>query len=114
MYDTMAWPSTWAAPDERMLQCALWAMATTHFARAAGDRAAVGTPGAWTRRRDELLATLRQMIGPFPERTPFKARVTGRLDKERYAIEKVLFESRPHFYVTASLYLPRTAGRAEG
>jgi hypothetical protein len=82
----MAWPSTWAAPDERMLQCALWALTTTHFARAAGDRAAVGTPGAWTRRRDELLATLRQMIGPFPERTPFKARVTGRLDKERYAI----------------------------
>ena len=51
-----------------------------------------------------------QQIGPFPERTPLHARVVGRLTGEGYRIEKVMFESRPHHHVTASLYLPEAKG----
>ena len=51
-----------------------------------------------------------KQIGPFPKRTPLNARVVGRLDGEGYRIEKVMFESRPHHHVTASLYLPKTKG----
>lgn len=46
-------------------------------------------------------------FGRFPERTPLNARVTGIVDRESYRIEKIIFESRPRFYVTANLYVPK-------
>jgi len=49
--------------------------------------------------------------GAFPERTPLNARTVGVIEREGYKIEKVIFESQPKFYVTASLYVP-TRGRA--
>ncbi len=55
---------------------------------------------------------IRLSFGPEPERTPLNARVTGRLEREQYVIEKLIFESRPNFPVTANLYLP--AGRSQG
>jgi dienelactone hydrolase len=48
-------------------------------------------------------------FGPFPEKTPLNAKVTGTLERDAYTIEKVVFESRPGFYVTANLYLPKGA-----
>ena len=50
---------------------------------------------------------IRQCFGPEPERTPLNSRITGRLDRDQYAIEKVIFESRPKFLVTANLYVPK-------
>jgi cephalosporin-C deacetylase-like acetyl esterase len=41
-----------------------------------------------------------------PQRTPLHATITGRVNRERYRIEKLVFQSRPGFYVTANLYLP--------
>jgi dienelactone hydrolase len=46
-------------------------------------------------------------FGPFPEKTPLKPRLTGILERDSYRIEKVIFESRPDFYVTANLYIPK-------
>jgi len=54
--------------------------------------------------REQMLKNL----GGFPERTPLNARVVGVLERTAYRIEKVIFESQPHFYVTANLYLPTT------
>ncbi|WP_439620710.1 alpha/beta hydrolase family protein [Gemmata sp.] len=48
-------------------------------------------------------------FGPFPEKTPLNAQVTGTLDRDAYTVEKVVFESRPRFFVTANLYLPKGA-----
>ena len=48
-------------------------------------------------------------FGPFPEKTPLNAKVTGTLERDAYAIEKVVFESRPNFFVTANLYVPKGA-----
>jgi cephalosporin-C deacetylase-like acetyl esterase len=45
-------------------------------------------------------------LGARPERTPLNARVVGTLDRGDFRIEKIIFESRPGFYVTANLYLP--------
>lgn len=53
---------------------------------------------------------LRQALGKMPARTPLKARVTGVLREEGFTIEKVLFESRPGFYVTANVYRPAGKG----
>ena len=45
-------------------------------------------------------------MGGFPARCPLNARVTGTLERGAYRIEKVLFESRPKFFVTGHLYVP--------
>jgi cephalosporin-C deacetylase-like acetyl esterase len=67
------------------------------------DRGAMEARGQTV--RDELTALLG---GPFPDKTPLNARITGRLDFPGYSVEKVIFESQPGFPVTASLYLPKS------
>ena len=47
-------------------------------------------------------------LGGLPERTPLNARTVGTLDRGDYRVEKIIFESRPGFYVTANLYLPKS------
>jgi dienelactone hydrolase len=47
-----------------------------------------------------------ESFGPLPERTPLNAKITGKVERDTYRIEKVLFESRPGFPVTANLYIP--------
>lgn len=50
---------------------------------------------------------IRQCFGQEPPRTPLNAWTTGIVERDSYTIEKVIFESRPHFPVTANLYLPK-------
>jgi dienelactone hydrolase len=63
------------------------------------------------RRRETGRRELFRCVGldPLPPRTPLNARVTGVLKRRGYRIEKVLFESRPNFPVTAHLYVPDSA-----
>ena len=63
---------------------------------------------------DALAAEARQrlleMWGPLPpEKTPLNVQVTGGIDRGDYAIEKIIFESRPQLYVTANVYRPKIA-----
>ena len=55
---------------------------------------------------DEVREKLRKTIGPFPEKTPLNPRITGTLAKDGYRVEKLVYESRPDFYVTAALFVP--------
>lgn len=48
-----------------------------------------------------------ECFGRFPEKTPLNPRITGKLERDAYTVEKVIFESRPGFLVTANLYLPK-------
>ncbi len=50
---------------------------------------------------------IRDCFGPFPEKTPLKPRVMKVVQRETYHIENVIFESRPGFFVTANLYVPK-------
>lgn len=52
--------------------------------------------------KEKLLRT----IGPFPEKTPLNARVTGVVKKDEYRVEKLIYESIPGYFVTAALFLP--------
>jgi len=61
-----------------------------------------------SRRRAYVRERMLKYLGGFPERTPLNARVVGVLQRPGYRIEKVMFESQPHFFVTANLYLPTT------
>jgi dienelactone hydrolase len=55
----------------------------------------------------EVRAKIQQCFGPWPEKTPLNPRITGVVERDTYTIEKVIFESRPNFPVTANLYLPK-------
>lgn len=58
----------------------------------------------------DVRTKVQQCFGPWPEKTPLNARTTGVIERDAYRIEKVIFESRPGFPVTANLYIPK--GRA--
>ena len=58
------------------------------------------------KRGDLLRERMMADLGGFPEKTPLNARVVGVVERPKYRIEKIIFESQPHFYVTANLYLP--------
>jgi dienelactone hydrolase len=66
---------------------------------------------------EAYVASVRKRIGtcfgPFPEKTPLNAKVTGELKRDAYTIEKVVFESRPGLYVTANLYVPHAAKKGK-
>jgi hypothetical protein len=67
----------------------------------------VNTVKDWERFRDKGLAAMRNQIGPLPERTPLHETVTRRSNLgDGFVIENIVYESRPHFIVTANLYLP--------
>jgi dienelactone hydrolase len=56
---------------------------------------------------EDVRKKIRLCFGPLPDKTPLKPRVTGVVERDAFRIEKVLFESRPGFLVTANLYVPR-------
>lgn len=67
------------------------------------------------RRKQHVREKILEIIGGLPDHAgPLNAKVTGRIEKPNYVIEKVIFESLPQFYVTANLYLPKQPGRHPG
>lgn len=56
----------------------------------------------------DVQARIAKTFAPMPKKkTPLNPQITGTLDRDGYTIEKVIFESRPKFFVTAHLYLPK-------
>jgi len=63
-------------------------------------------------RKKVVRERLLKSIGGLPDyRGPLNARVVGQIPANGYVIEKVIYESLPHFYVTANLYRPNQPGR---
>lgn len=62
----------------------------------------------------DIRRRIQNCFGPWPEKTPLNARITGVVERDAYRIEKVIFESRPEFLVTANLYLPKGRTPAPG
>lgn len=91
----------------RCLPDYLSGLAADAYARRNARIASLTTPAAirdyqmWARR------TFQQLAGDLPERTPLHLRTTGSLDRSRYRVEKMVYESRPGLFVTANLYLPK-------
>ena len=58
--------------------------------------------------RAKVRNKLLEMWGPLPaEKTPLHPRHIATIDRSDYVIEKIIYESRPRFYVTANLYRPK-------
>jgi dienelactone hydrolase len=82
---------------------------------AAQSLAEITTLRDWTERRAGYREELFEMFGlsPRPEKTELRATITGRLEHEKFFVEKLHFQSLPGLYVTADLYVPKNlAGRA--
>ncbi|UCF36106.1 MAG: acetylxylan esterase, partial [Acidobacteriota bacterium] len=54
----------------------------------------------------EVRKKIQDSFGPWPAKTPLNPRITGVVERDSFKIEKVIFESRPNFLVTANLYIP--------
>ena len=57
-------------------------------------------------RQQEVRMKLLDLMGGNFEMTPLNAKVLGSTQLDGFRIEKILYESQPHFFVTALLYLP--------
>lgn len=69
--------------------------------------ASLKTPEDWKGHIRKIRDFVVRSTGPLPERTPLNARITGRIEREDYRVEMILFESRPDFLVSGNLYLPK-------
>ena len=68
---------------------------------------AAASPTDFARWQENARSRFLKLIGGLPdEKTPLNVRLTGELRREGYTIRKIIFESRPEFYVTANLYVP--------
>lgn len=91
----------------RMVQEYFVAQVRQVEAQADGRRAMLNT------RRDaeayvrDVRDKIQRSFGSWPEKTPLRPRITGVVERDQYRIEKVIFESRPNFLVTANLYIPK-------
>lgn len=68
---------------------------------------AIKTKDDWEKFRDDKLAKLKGSLGTFPP-APKNVKVvtTKKLQGDGFAVENIIYESRPNFYVTANLYVP--------
>jgi cephalosporin-C deacetylase-like acetyl esterase len=103
---TVLRPNAKGSPPNKMLYAYLQAQAKKHFDARRQAVAALKTPADVKRRQADLKARFRAALGGFPEKTPLKARVVGKVKRDGYRIERVIYESRPNHHVTANLYLP--------
>ena len=63
-------------------------------------------------RKQIVRRRLLDILGGLPDyKGPLKSRVIAQLRNDSYSIEKVIYQSLPHFYVTANLYRPNLPGR---
>src|SRR5579872_1839048 len=81
----------------------------------------IGSKAEWEARRERIRRQVLVSCGlyPLPPRTPLKARVFDRVERDGYSIEKVYFQTYPGFYLAGNLYRPlaksgRAVGRAPG
>jgi cephalosporin-C deacetylase-like acetyl esterase len=66
----------------------------------------LSTKEDWTNYQNELKSKFGSSLNKF-QKTPLNANVTGKLERENFTVEKIIFESQPGFYVTAALFIPK-------
>lgn len=71
------------------------------------DVSKLNTADDWQKRQRWLRSSLQKAVGPFPERTPLNAVISGTIERDNFKVEKLYFESRPGFRVTAAIFIPK-------
>ncbi len=110
----VSWAGAAVSPKAKNLPLPHSAYFAQETARISGQSlAGVSTLPEWRAHRDEYRRQLLETLGlwPMPERTDLKPVITGQLRHPEFTVEKVHFQASPGLYVTANLYLPKTAGK---
>jgi dienelactone hydrolase len=102
------------SPPRKLLSVYLLGEAQKAFDARRAVVAALKTPDDVRKRQQELRAKFIEVLGGFPEKTPLNAKVVGKEKRDGYSFERVIYESRPHHHVTATLYLPDGKGPFPG
>lgn len=64
------------------------------------------TQAKWKERQLQIRQAIWKTLGAFPKKTPLNAKTTGKIKKDGYCVENIIYESLPDFYVTGSLFIP--------
>jgi dienelactone hydrolase len=72
------------------------------------DRTAIEERQVWAR------TTFQKLIGAFPSKTDLNLQEMGTFNTPEYKVQKLRYESRPNFFVTANFYLPVGSGPFPG
>ncbi len=97
---------------QEMLQGYLQNQAVQLAAKSHDRLNAAQSPADFGRWQEETRRRFVELIGGLPaEKAPLNVRVSGEVRRDGYTVRKVIYESRPEFYVTANLYVP-TIGTA--
>ena len=103
------------SPPGNRLYAYLEAQAREHFEARRKAVASLRTPGDVASRREDLRAKFRMALGEMPaEKAPLNGRTLGRQARDGYAVERVVYESRPGHHVTANFYIPDGPGPFPG
>ncbi len=97
-------------PPQEMMTVFLDKTCNAHLAVRKERYEALKTPDeirAWQEANRDYFV---QALGGFPERTPLNAQVVSSGTGEGFRYENRMYESRPQFYVTGTLFLPTTPG----
>lgn len=99
-------PLLCSAETANTVETYLTALATSQWKERTARIAALRTPGDVRQRQEFIRKWLKEAIGGFPEKTPLNPKITGKLERDGYRVEKLTYESLPKFVVTANLYVP--------
>ncbi len=103
------------APSEMLKRYLLEARQNSSFDARRKAIAAIKTPADVERRQKDLRGVLSGVAGrPARANAAQSAGWSGRLKRDGYRVEKVIFESRPRHHVTSNLYLPDGQGPFAG
>ena len=95
----------WNNPGDMLLDL-LTKEAVSLYDKRSAEVALLKSESDWLTRQKFVKEKLREIIGPFPEKTPLNAKIISVIKKEGYRIEKIVYESFPGSYVTGCLYVP--------
>ena len=95
-----------AQAESQLLYDYLTRIARDYLDQREREIAAISTPAQAEARKRLIRERILALLGPLPKKTDLKAQVTGRLEREGYTVENVVYQSQPGFYVTANLYIP--------
>src|SRR5262245_23982699 len=66
----------------------------------------------WEARRADIRKHLQQAFGAFPDKPcPLEPKVLGVLERDGYRVEKIIFQTMPGVWMTASAYVPDKPGK---
>src|SRR6266568_9244966 len=69
--------------------------------------------GEWERRGAALRKAMLAAMGPMPQTpAPLNPEVLGKLPRDGYHVERLIFQTQPNVWVTANMYVPAGAKKS--